>query len=87
MKREKTLRNTVLFSIAKNAKLRQRPVSYSLLTLQTSLHSLQDFSLRKPHSVLKFFTGLATAALIAWKLTVANATINARIADKTNTHQ
>jgi hypothetical protein len=39
------------------------------------------------YSVLKLFTGFATAAFIAWKLTVKNATINASIADRTNTHQ
>ena len=40
-----------------------------------------------PYSVLKLFTGLANAALIAWKLTVANAIITASKPATANTHQ
>lgn len=39
------------------------------------------------HSLLKLFTGLAIAAFIAWKLTVASATNNASIPASTKTHQ
>jgi len=39
------------------------------------------------YSVLKLFTGFATAAFIAWKLIVAIAIATATKADKTNTHQ
>ena len=39
------------------------------------------------HSVLNDFTGLAIAALIAWKLTVNKAINNAAIPATTNTHQ
>jgi hypothetical protein len=38
------------------------------------------------YSVLKFFTGFASAALIAWKLTVINAMNMARSAAAINTH-
>ena len=39
-----------------------------------------------PHSVLKLFTGFASAAFIAWKLTVASAMKSAANAATTNTH-
>ena len=39
------------------------------------------------HSVLKLFTGFATAAFIAWKLIVNNAISNAAQAAAINTHQ
>jgi len=45
--------------------------------------SIFDFS----YSVLKLFTGLATAALMAWKLTVNNAISKAAIPATANTHQ
>ena len=45
------------------------------------------YDIDKFYSVLNLFTGFATAAFIAWKLTVAKATIKASIADNTNTHQ
>jgi hypothetical protein len=38
------------------------------------------------YSVLKFFTGLAIAAFIAWKLTVISAINNATDPAATNTH-
>jgi hypothetical protein len=40
----------------------------------------------KFYSVLKLFIGLATAAFIAWTLTVSNAISNAMNAANTNTH-
>ena len=38
------------------------------------------------HFVLKLFTGLAIAALIAWKLTVANAMLITNMAAPANNH-
>jgi hypothetical protein len=39
------------------------------------------------HSERRLVTGLAIAALMEWKLTVTKATIKARIAERTKTHQ
>ena len=42
---------------------------------------------KAPYSERRLFTGLAKAALIAWKLTVINAIIRAAIPATTNIHQ
>ena len=56
-----------------------------------ALHSLVPLRLcgqfAFPYSVLKLFIGLANAAFMLWKLTVANAIITAKPADNTNNHQ
>ena len=39
------------------------------------------------HSLLKLFTGFASAALIAWKLTVISAITTAAMPAAANTHQ
>jgi len=47
----------------------------------------ENFSFTSPYSYLKLFTGFATAALIAWKLTVTNAIIRAITPDSAKTHK
>ena len=44
-------------------------------------------SFKIDYSVLKLFTGLATAALIAWKLTVINEMMIDKKPASANTHQ
>src|SRR5687767_7540713 len=44
-------------------------------------------TIKQFHSVRNDFTGLATAALMAWKLTVTNAMNSAAAPANTNTHQ
>ena len=55
---------------------------YSELTIHDSRFTIPFY-----HSVLKLFTGLTTAAFIAWKLTVINAINITNKAADANSHQ